>query len=173
MIDNIVLEIVRDKWIIAAYVAGIVLMCAGFWALSAKFRWTKGKIRLFGLFYGLNKSSGVCIALILGRYFFLLINAVFCTYAGIGSIVVLILLSAAINLLQSNLRSFAAEATLYPVLGVILILEQLLYGYYKSVENSWMILSMVVLLGCFVSLYGTYNLIISCERVLKKENEAQ
>ena len=86
---------------------------------------------------------------------------------------VLILLSAAINLLQSNLRSFAAEAALYPVLGVILILEQLLYGYYKSVENSWMILSMVVLLGCFVSLYGTYNLIISCERVLKKENEAQ
>ena len=173
MIDNIVLEIVRDKWIIAAYVAGIVLLCAGFWALSAKFRWSKGKIRLFGLFYGLNGSSGVCIALILGRYFFLLINAVFCTYAGIGSIVVLILLSAAINLLQSNLRSFAAEATLYPVLGVILILEQLLYGYYKSVENSWMILSMVVLLGCFVSLYGTYNLIISFERVLKKENEAQ
>lgn len=173
MIDNIVLEIVRDKWIIAAYIAGIVLLCTGFWALSAKFRWSKGKIRLFGLFYGLNGSSGVCIALILGRYFLLLINAVFCAYAGIGSIVVLILLSATINLLQSNLRSFAAEAALYPVLGVILILEQLLYGYYKSVENSWMILSMVVLLGCFVSLYGTYNLIISCERVLKKENEAQ
>lgn len=173
MIDNIILEIVRDKWIIAAYVAGIVLMCAGFWALTAKFKWSKGKIRLFGLFYGLNRSSGVCIALIFGRYFFLLINAVFCTYAGIGSIVVLILLSAAINLLQSNLRSFAAEAALYSVLGVILILEQLLYGYYKSVENSWMILSMVVLLGCFVGLYGTYNLIISFERVLKKENEAQ
>lgn len=173
MIDNIVLEIVRDKWIIAAYIAGIVLLCTGFWALSAKFRWSKGKIRLFGLFYGLNGSSGVCIALILGRYFLLLINAVFCAYAGIGSIVVLILLSAAINLSQSNLRSFAAEAALYPVLGVILILEQLLYGYYKSVENSWMILSMVVLLGCFVSLYGTYNLIISCERALKKENEAQ
>ena len=102
MIDNIVLEIVRDKWIIAAYIAGIVLLCTGFWALSAKFRWSKGKIRLFGLFYGLNGSSGVCIALILGRYFLLLINAVFCAYAGIGSIVVLILLSAAINLLQSN-----------------------------------------------------------------------
>ena len=81
--------------------------------------------------------------------------------------------SLTICILEVDFKSIFGDVAVYIAVYAIMMLESIMYKYYIQVENSAVIMVMTVLLGIFVSLYSTYHLIVSYDRILKKEMEAK
>ena len=81
--------------------------------------------------------------------------------------------SLTICILEVDLKNVFGDVAVYIAVYAIMMLESIMYKYYIQVENSAVIMVMTVMLGIFVSLYSTYHLIVSYDRILKKEMEAK
>lgn len=173
MWDNIVLEIYNLRWLISAYVIAIVVACFLFWLGTSGFAWTKTKIRIFGVLYDLSEKSKAAATFAFGRYIFIIVSTVMCSYTGIYHMAVLLIFSLTICILEVDFKNIFGDIAVYIAVYAIMMLESIMYKYYIQVENSAVIMVMTVMLGIFVSLYSTYHLIVSYDRILKKEMEAK
>ena len=173
MWDNVVLEIYNLRWLISAYVLAVVLMCAFFWLQTARFRWTRSKIRYFGMLYRVSTRTRLAVTLALGRYMFILVSVVLCTYTGIYHVAVLLVFSLAINVIEVDIKKIFGDLVVYAAIFAIMLFESILYQYYFQVEKSAAVIIMVVFLGIFAALYSTYSFITSYDRILKNEMKSR
>lgn len=169
MWDNIVLEIINLRWLICTYVVIIVAFCILYWIGTAKFQWSFFKIRCFGALYHVSAKNRIAITLAMGRYLFILISAILCSYTGIYHVAILLVFSLMINVIEVNIKKLLGDLAIYMAVFAILLLQNILYHYYVQVERSLIIITMVILLGIFTALYSTYHFIVSYDEILKKE----
>lgn len=169
MIDNILIEILNFKWLIIAYIGVTLLACMGIWIYTAKFNWSKNKMRIFGLLYRLEGKKRTAVVLIWGRFLFVLITAVFCGNIGVYHTVVLIIFTAIINIVQVDYKGLFGDMGVYLAISAIAFVQSMLYHYFIEVDKLWAIMAMVILLGIFEVLYGTYNMLVSYNKIITKE----
>lgn len=169
MQDSIIAEILDLKYLIVTFIISGAILYSFFWFVLDRFKWKKGKVRLFSLLYGLDTIQLACIGVLVTRFIFVFYCIVYNRSFGLPYLVALCAMSVAIGILQKEFSSVFSGFLSSFAIYIIIYIEYTLISFYLDAERYWVVLVMAIMLGIFCSLYNIYSLISSYNHLISKE----
>ena len=167
MAERLVAAIGDYKWLLLCNVLITVIFTAFIIIRAEKFTWNKKTIRLYAILYDLDTRGLIGFSLALTRLIFIFYLAVTGGSAGIQDAAALFLLTLVYAVVSQKPSEFLQIFT-YLVIYVILLMEGMFLDYYRNVEESFLIIFLVVTFGMFVALYGILQFITGYERLINE-----
>ena len=168
MINELLAELNNIKWFAISEILLIVLLYGAYWFLTNKFYWQKIKLVLFGFLYNLDRKQAICLALSISRLLFVLFSSIFCFDINLGHFIVLEITTMIILILDKDIKSFISNLATFAVIFALLFIQSALYNYYHQVDNYWIVMFMLIMIGAFVVITTSINTINSYEKMLDK-----
>lgn len=166
MLDKIIYEITSLKWLIVTMIFACSILCLIMYICLGKFKWTKSKVRIFALLYGLNTKECICLSLIITRFIYIIYLAINNNNISAEYIIALLIMSGLISFLEHDYLDLITNILTSIAVYVILYLQSSLRYFYYYVENDSLVLAMIIFLCIFTILYSIYSLISSYNHMI-------
>ena len=161
--------LLKLKWfMVAEAVFGIALVIA-FEVLLRNFKWNPNKIRVFGLFFQLQRRERVLIGLLLSKYIFIVSNLVFCVNLEWIHFIALELFVIWYNAVKMSPLGLVADTAVAGITFGGMLTANVLYQYLQQVIFDREVLVIMLCLGLFILLYSTYSMVLGIEKIMFEE----
>lgn len=168
MIDLVLYEIGKMKWVIVVYCVIAIFLYGLFMFITREFAWTKKKARAFAFLYNLRQKEAIALSLVIGRAIFVLTCAIMHTSMTLGHLICFVLYSAGILACTKNLSLFASNLINYVLVFFLLYIESALVNYYYTIDTFWVVMVMAVNIGLFSVFETALQSISSYEMIVKR-----
>ena len=165
MLGQIVYELGNYKWFIVGSVILTVALSAYLIRCTGEFTWTKHKVRVFSLLYDLDLRGRICFTLMLSRLMFIIFLAASGGSTTIWEAMMIILISIIYGFVSGDKKNFL-QIFAYIAIYVILVMERLFLEYYNEIEDTWIVMFLVIAFAVFGVLYSVQQTLTGYELLL-------
>lgn len=168
MLDEVLYEIGNLKWMMLFHLFITILVCGYFTLTTHTFNWKRSNFIKFAYLYNLTKNQAIAVALILGRFLFVITSVIFCERVFIGYYFVFVMFAVAIGFFSKDIKVLTSGLIYYFVIYVLLYIQSQLFVFYRTFESEMIILIMLISVGLFNVLASLYLSIGTYESITKK-----
>lgn len=163
---------VTNLWEYMLWSAGVALLLSFCYLISLRlFRWRGSFMKIHGLFIGLSTLDQVQLAFLYLRCSFVVWCLVSMEEISMSGFAILIVLGIALGLLTGKPIKLLEELanTMLQVSGFYV--GGMLLAYMRQVRFDWGIMSVYILLGCFMTTYCLYFFMRDIKKLSQERSE--
>lgn len=165
MLERIIYELGNYKWFIVGAVIATVILSAYLIINTKEFEWTKHKVRIFSLLYDLDTPGRICFVLMLSRLMFIIFLAATGGTSTIWEAMMILIISIIYGFVSGEKKNFL-QIFSYIVIYAILLMERLFLEYYQEIEETWIVMFLVISFALFAVLYSIHQTLTGYELLL-------
>lgn len=168
MLEDILYKIGNLKWMMLFHLLATIIVCGYFYLATRKFSWNRKIFIHFAYLYNLSINEVIAVALLLGRFLFVVTSVIFCKDVFVGYYLILVIFALLIGLFAKDYKLLPGGILYFLVLYILMYIQSQLLVFYSTIDKSWVIIFMVISLGIFVVLSTLYISIGVYESITKK-----
>ena len=165
MLEQVIRELGNYKWFIVGAVIATVVLSAYLMLSTKEFEWTKRKVRAFAFLYDLDTRGRICLVLLLFRLMFLIFLAATGGSTTIWEAVAVLFITLVYAIVSGENKNYL-QLLSYAVIYVLLVMEGLFTAYYEDIDDSWLIMFLIIAFGLFSGLYSIHQSLTGYEMLL-------
>lgn len=145
----------------------IILLFIIFKISLRKHKITDGKIKIYGIFMGLQNNEILSMGILTIKYIFIIWCVTGTTEQNYVYLLVMVILGILYNLLNNRFVNLLFDILNIGVIYVALTCKNLFFNYLNEVMFEWYVLLFGILVSLFVVLYVSYFFIKDLDYILK------